>query len=99
MYLKDSIGSTQATLWFQSVQGSVDGKRVHLGTRAVFYPDKRLVVIEHWGPNGKDENLVLVPSVGMSKEEAILFLHQHGCSVPADTLRDAQEKQMTGERK
>ena len=64
MYPKDSIGSTPATLWFHSVQGSVDGERVHLGTRAVFYPEKRLVVIEHWGPNGKDENLVLVPSAG-----------------------------------
>ena len=93
MYQKDSIGSTPATLWFQSVQGSVDGKRVHLGTRADFYPEKRLVVIEHWGPNGKDENLVMVPSTEMSKEEVILFLHERGYSVPSDTLRNAQEKQ------
>lgn len=99
MYSKDSIGSTRVTLWFHSVQGSVDGKRVHLGTRADFYPEKRLVVIERWGPNGKDENLVLVPSAEMSKENAILFLHKRGYSVPADTLRDAQEKQTKGESK
>lgn len=46
MYSKDSIGSTPATLWFRSVKGSVDGKRVHLGEQANFFPEKRLVVIE-----------------------------------------------------
>ena len=93
MYQKEFIGSTPLMLWFQSAQGSVDGKRVHLGTQAYFYPEKRLIVIEHWGPNGRDESLVLAPTAEMSKEEAILFLHKRGYSIPSDALRNAREKQ------
>ena len=63
-------------LWFKSVQGTVDGQIVHLGERAVFYPDRTYVLIEMWRPEGKVKEEIPIPKEIKEKSLVIEYLNR-----------------------
>ena len=69
-------------LWFESVQGTADGQIVHMGESAVFYPDRKCVLIERWGPEKKTEEEILIPKEIKEKPSVIEYLNRSGVHVP-----------------
>lgn len=82
---------TGISLWAESVQGIVENEVVHLGERANYFPEKRKVVIERWGPDGTTTEEIAVPASVNSRSEAILFLSKDH-SVPINTLKEVKRE-------
>ncbi len=80
------------SLWFESIQAvGKNGERLHFGQSAKLLPDKGVAVIQKWGPDFSEEKEIPVPDI-RDKNEAILYLHEHGAYVPFEDLKRAREK-------
>ena len=80
-------------LWFESIQGMSEGRRVHLGHSASWIPEERCALVEQWGPGGRDEKRIPLPEELQSQGAVILYLYSHGVHVPDEALRRARQEQ------
>lgn len=90
-----SENSQPINLWFKHVQGTANGESIHLGARAMFFPDTGNAIIEEWGPNGTDTKTVQIPAAICSKGAVILYLKQQGYDVPSSALQEAENDVQT----
>ncbi len=82
-------GVTPVSLWFESVQGMANGVRVHVGQKAVFYPDQHRVEIEIWTPEGNEKKTIPIPEKYTEKPAVIRYLDKI-TDVPFTVIRNCQ---------
>jgi GNAT superfamily N-acetyltransferase len=85
-------GEEPRRLWFESVQGMVDGERVLAGSEAVFFPARHEVFVRSWGPEAAEPERYDVPPEITETGELLIWLARQDVSVPRDRLREALEK-------
>lgn len=85
-------GEEPRRLWFESVQGMADGKRVLAGSEAVFFPARHEVFVRFWGPEAAEPERYDVPPEITETGELLIWLARQDVSVPRDRLREALEK-------
>ena len=84
--MEKMIKQNTLELWFESVQGTVDGQIVHMGERAVFYPDRNCVLVERWGPDKKAKEEILIPKEIKEKLSVIEYLNRSEVHIPFDVI-------------
>ncbi|MBR3475431.1 MAG: GNAT family N-acetyltransferase [Oscillospiraceae bacterium] len=85
-------GEEPRRLWFESVQGMVDGERVLAGSEAVFFPARHEVFVRFWGPEAAEPERYDVPPEITETGELLIWLARQDVSVPRGRLREALEK-------
>ena len=84
-------------LWCQSVQGMAEGKRVHVGSEALYDPARSQVKIRFWGPKKNGTEYYEIPPEMTGKAEILIYLDGIHASVPRDRLRWALKEKGVSE--